>query len=123
MLRLMISLISYISSDQVGLGYGVFWLASVLSPRRNMPRRRGVVAAPSLWPGPGPRPSTWFKYNLRRSVRSYFLDPPTSDNLVSRGSGSTSAMSANSSVGSRVEGEVTLADVVRHLTAIEGILQ
>jgi hypothetical protein len=89
----------------------------------------GVVTAPPWRRGPGPRPATYFKYNLRSCVRSPSLSSPAGDNLVSQGSRSSAATTmsdesaANAATGLRVDDrELTMAEVTARIKAIEDMM-
>jgi hypothetical protein len=64
------------------------------------------------WQGLGPRPTTSFKYQLRREVPTTSPEFPTCDNLVLACPGS-SAMSSAAGVESRKETPFTIDDLAK----------
>jgi hypothetical protein len=65
---------------------------------------------------PGPRPSTSFKYQLRRKVLTNSPSSPTANNLVSQVLGSASAAHAMSSASAVGGGSGIAAKEVKELT-------
>jgi hypothetical protein len=108
------------STGQKGRGWSDYWVlpcTTCIGGTTAPPRRRGA----------GPHPTTSFKYNLRRRVPTNSPVSPARHTLVSKGAGlSLPAMSTTSVAGSGSgkdsEKDVTLADVVRRLAAIEAIM-
>lgn len=80
------------------------------------------ITAPPRRRGPGPRPSTSFKYNLRRRVPSNSYSSPAGDNLVSVVPGSPT-MSNPPPVTSGSGDAVTTADLAKRMATIEELLR
>lgn len=104
--------------NQIGVGgFGLGFLSLYVPALA----ARYAATAPPRWRGPGPRPITAFKYNLRRRVPSNSYLSPARDNLVSDVPGSSTMSSSHTSSGDT--GVVTVADLAKRFATMEDLLR